>query len=94
MSNFLAKERKEKMSFKYKEEIVEDYSSNNTEVLVTNFINDLRLLLDKHSVKLYTSNCEVYINKLGFVGNLEDNIETIEITEGDEILYTSKIRKI
>ncbi len=82
------------MSFKHKTEIVQDYSSSKTEVLVTNFINDLRLLLDKHEVKLYTSNCEIYINNLGFVGNLEDNIETIEVTEGDEILYTSTIRKI
>ena len=82
------------MSFKHKTEIVQDYSSSKTEVLVTNFINDLRLLLDKHEVKLYTSNCEIYINKLGFIGNLEDNIETIEVTEGDEILYTSTIRKI
>ena len=82
------------MSFKNKTEIVEDYSSNRTEFLVTNFINDLRLLLDKHEVKLYTNNCEIYINKLGFIGNLEDNIETVEVTEGDEILYTSTIRKI
>tara|TARA_Y100001970_G_C13416140_1_gene454308 strand:- start:61 stop:309 length:249 start_codon:yes stop_codon:yes gene_type:complete len=82
------------MSSNNKTEIVEDYSSNSTEVLVTNFINDLRLLLDKHSAKLYTSNCELYINKLGFVGNLEDNIETIEITDGDEVLFTSTIRKI
>ena len=82
------------MSFKHKTEIVQDYSSTKAEVLVTNFINDLRLLLDKHEVKLYTSNCEIYINKLGFIGNLEDNIETIEVTEGDEILYTSTIRKI
>ena len=82
------------MSFKDKTEIVKDYSSNSTEALITNFINDLRLLLDKHAVKLYTSNCEIYINKLGFIGNLEDNIETIEVTDGDEILYTSTIRKI
>jgi hypothetical protein len=82
------------MSSQEKTECLKEYTSNNTETVVVNFINDLRLCLDKHRVKLYTSNCEVYIDKLGFVGNLEDNIETVEITEGDEVLYTSTICKI
>ena len=82
------------MSSIKKTEIVKEYSSSNEEKSVISFINDLRLCLDKHGVKLYTSNCEVYINNLGFVGNLEDNIETIEVIDGDEVLYTSTIRKI
>jgi hypothetical protein len=46
------------------------------------FLNDLRELLDKHNAKLYTTNCEVYMNNLGFIGLLEDNIETVEIIDG------------
>lgn len=57
---------------------------------VVSFLNDLRTLLDKHNVKLYTTSCELYMNNLGFVGMLEDNIETIDVVDGDEILYSSK----
>tara|TARA_B100000123_G_scaffold237808_1_gene189745 strand:+ start:289 stop:528 length:240 start_codon:yes stop_codon:yes gene_type:complete len=59
---------------------------------IVNFLNEFRELLDKHNVKLYTTSCELYINNLGFVGMLEDNIETIEIVDGDEVLYTSKVK--
>ena len=60
---------------------------------IVNFLNEFRELLDKHNVKLYTTSCELYINNLGFVGMLEDNIETIEIVDGDEVLYTSKVKQ-
>tara|TARA_B100001173_G_scaffold230563_1_gene200432 strand:+ start:104 stop:343 length:240 start_codon:yes stop_codon:yes gene_type:complete len=59
---------------------------------IVNFLNEFRELLDKHNVKLYTTSCELYINNLGFVGMLEDNIETIEIVDGDEVLHTSKVK--
>ena len=32
------------------------------------------------------------MNGLGYVGMLEDNIETVEISEGSEILYTSTVK--
>ena len=77
------------MSSIYKEQ---DFAQNIIlpEVMVVEFLNEFRELLDKHNVKLYTTNCELYMNSLGFVGMLEDNIETVEVVDGDEILYTSK----
>ena len=44
---------------------------------VKSFLKDLRSLLDQHKVKIYASDCEIYIDGLGFVGSLEDNIETL-----------------
>tara|TARA_E500000331_G_scaffold358184_1_gene423257 strand:+ start:452 stop:691 length:240 start_codon:yes stop_codon:yes gene_type:complete len=57
---------------------------------VKNFLKDLRNLLDSHRVKIYTCDCEVYIDGLGFIGTLEDNVETLEIVDGDEILYSTE----
>lgn len=57
---------------------------------VKSFLKDLRSLLDQHKVKIYTSDCEIYIDGLGFVGSLEDNIETLEIVDGNEILYSTE----
>ena len=56
---------------------------------ITSFLNDLRDCLDKHNVKLYSHECEVYIEGQGYVGYLEDNVETVEIIEGEKTLYTS-----
>jgi len=77
------------MSTIYKEK---DFAQNFglPEDKVVNFLNDLRGLLNKHNAKLYTTSCELYLNNLGFVGMLEDNIETVEVVDGDEVLYTSK----
>jgi len=57
---------------------------------VLSFLKEMRTLLDKHKVKIYASDCEIYIDGLGFIGSIEDNIETIDIVDGEEILYTSK----
>tara|TARA_B100001121_G_scaffold11274_1_gene9438 strand:+ start:523 stop:756 length:234 start_codon:yes stop_codon:yes gene_type:complete len=57
---------------------------------VKSFLKDLRSLLDQHKVKIYASDCEIYIDGLGFVGSLEDNIETLEIVDGNEILYSTE----
>mgnify|MGYP001207382534 CR=1 FL=1 len=54
------------------------------------FLKDLRTLLDKHGAKLYTTCCELYIDSMGFIGMLEDNIESIEVVDGNDILYSSK----
>ena len=54
------------------------------------FLNDLRALLDKHKVKLYSHECEVYIEGQGYIGYLEDNVETVDIVEGEETLYSSQ----
>ena len=62
------------------------------ELKVVEFLNEFRELLDKHNAKLYTTSCELYMNSLGFIGMLEDNIETVEVIDGDEVLYTSKIK--
>ena len=59
---------------------------------VVSFLNELRDLLDKHKTKLYTTSCELYMDGLGFIGILEDNIETVELVDDDEVLYTSKIK--
>jgi len=56
---------------------------------VNSFLNDLRDLLNKHNVKLYGEYCEVYMKNQGFLGYLEDNIETVEITDNDKSLYSS-----
>jgi hypothetical protein len=58
---------------------------------VVNFLNDLRNLLDKHKAKLYSVDCELFMDGLGYIGQLEDNIETIEITDGDVVLYKSNV---
>jgi len=69
-----------------------DYSqfSSSTDERVKYFLNDLRDLLDKHKVKLYSHECEVYIEGQGYVGYLEDNVETVDIVEGEETLYSSQ----
>ena len=64
--------------------------SNSSRENIVSFLNDLRALLDKHGVKLYSNDCELFINGMGFVGYLEDNIETVEIVDGDDVLYASK----
>ena len=58
---------------------------------INNFLNELRSLLDKHDAKLYTTGCELYMESIGFIGMLEDNIETVAIVDGNDILYTSNI---
>jgi hypothetical protein len=70
------------------EEVVVLQSSSSDRVI--NFLNDLRSLLDKHNAKLYTADCELYMNSIGYVGQLEDNIATVDISDGDEVLYSSK----
>tara|TARA_B100001063_G_C16231368_1_gene296483 strand:+ start:186 stop:428 length:243 start_codon:yes stop_codon:yes gene_type:complete len=59
---------------------------------VVSFLNDLRIILDKHNAKLYTSDCELFMDNLGYVGILEDNIETVEVTDGVEVVYASNVR--
>tara|TARA_B100001057_G_C22763406_1_gene916767 strand:+ start:352 stop:594 length:243 start_codon:yes stop_codon:yes gene_type:complete len=59
---------------------------------VVSFLNDLRIILDKHNAKLYTSDCELFMDNLGYVGILEDNIETVEVTDGVEVVYVSNVR--
>tara|TARA_B000000557_G_scaffold247743_1_gene231816 strand:- start:814 stop:1062 length:249 start_codon:yes stop_codon:yes gene_type:complete len=68
-----------------------DYSNyeSNSENKIVNFLNDLRILLNKHDIKLYGDGCEVYVKNLGYIGYLEDNIQTIEIIDGNESLYSS-----
>tara|TARA_B100001063_G_C16708804_1_gene526843 strand:- start:800 stop:1042 length:243 start_codon:yes stop_codon:yes gene_type:complete len=80
------------MSSGFKEEVVVLTSNSNDKVV--NFLNELRVLLDKHNAKLYATDCELFMNGLGYVGMLEDNIETIEISDGAEIIYTSTINNI
>ena len=74
------------MSFKEKD-YQQSFIDPRTKVL--SFLKEMRTLLDKHKVKIYTASCEIYIDGLGYIGNIEDNIETLDITEGEEILYTS-----
>jgi hypothetical protein len=89
MSVFIEKRKKEKMSTGFSgEEVVVLQSSSNDRVL--SFLNDLRVLLDKHGAKLYATDCELYLNNIGYVGQLEDNIETVEISDGDEVIFSSK----
>tara|TARA_B100000927_G_C16072345_1_gene311737 strand:- start:123 stop:365 length:243 start_codon:yes stop_codon:yes gene_type:complete len=77
------------MTSGFKEEVV--VLTSNPRDKVVNFLNDLRQLLDKHNAKLYATDCELFMNNLGYVGMLEDNIETVEISDGSEIIYTSTI---
>lgn len=78
------------MSGGFNEEVV--VLTTNPKDKVVSFLNDLRELLDKHNAKLYATDCELFMNGLGYVGMLEDNIETTEISEGNELLYTSSIK--
>lgn len=77
------------MTSGFKEEVIVLTSSPSDKVV--SFLNDLRQLLDKHNAKLYATDCELFMNDLGYVGILEDNIETVEISDGSEILYTSNV---
>ena len=74
--------------FKEKEVVLLTSSPSNK---VVSFLNDLRQLLDKHRAKIYATDCELFMDGLGYVGVLEDNIETVEISDGSEILYTSTV---
>ena len=78
------------MSSGFKEKEVVFLTSNPSNNVVS-FLNDLRQLLDKHRAKLYATDCELFMDGLGYVGVLEDNIETVEISDGSEILYTSTL---
>jgi len=62
---------------------------SNPEDKIVNFLNDLRNLLNKHKAKLYSSDCELYLDNIGYVGSLEDNIDCVEITDGYDVLYSS-----
>lgn len=75
------------MSGVFNEEVV--VLTTNPKDKVVNFLDELRELLDKHDAKLYTTDCELFMNGLGYVGTLEDNIETTEISDGNELLYSS-----
>lgn len=75
------------MSKVFKEDIL--ILQPNSDAVVVNFLNELRMLLDKHRAKIYSSDCELYIDSIGYVGSLEDNIDCVEITDGDEVLYSS-----
>lgn len=76
--------------------IEKDYTgfTSTSDAKVKSFLNDLRNLLDKHGIKLYSHDCEVYIEGHGYIGYLEDNVRTVDIVEGEETLYTSKESKI
>ena len=74
----------------FNEEVV--VLTTNPKDKVVNFLNDLRSLLDKHNAKLYTADCELFMNGLGYVGTLEDNIESIEISDGNELIYSSNLK--
>ena len=80
------------MSTGFKEE---SYSQTfiNPKIKIMKFLEDFRDLLDKHKAKIYTSDCELYIDGLGFIGNIEDNIETLEIVDGNDILYSTEKSK-
>ena len=75
------------MSGVFNEEVV--VLTTNPKDKVVSFLDELRELLDKHDAKLYTTDCELFMNGLGYVGTLEDNIETTEISDGNELLYSS-----
>lgn len=77
------------MSSSFKEQDLTQFTFTSNDN-VTLFCLELRELLDKYDAKLYTDECELYFNKTGFVGCVEDNIETVDIVEGDKILFTSK----
>ena len=74
----------------FNEEVV--VLTTNPKDKVVNFLNDLRELLDKHNAKLYTTDCELFMDGLGYVGTLEDNIESIQISDGNELLYASNLK--
>ena len=77
------------MSSGFKEEVVVLTTNSNDKVV--NFLNELRFLLDKHKAKLYATDCELFMNDLGYVGMLEDNIESIEISDGGEVIFSSTV---
>ena len=77
------------MSSSFKEQDLTQFTYTSKDN-VTLFCLELRELLDKYDAKLYSNGCELYLNNSGFVGYVEDNIETIDIIEGDKVLFTSK----
>jgi len=76
------------MSTVFTEENYSNFESSSKKNVVM-FLNDLRDLLNKYDVKLYGDYCEVYMKNQGFLGYLEDNIETVEITDNNETLHSS-----
>lgn len=80
------------MSTGFVEKDYTGFSSSSAEKIQI-FLDDLRNILDKHSVKLYSHECEVYINGQGYIGYLEDNIDSVNIVDGNETLYTSRKTK-
>jgi hypothetical protein len=77
------------MSSSFKEQDLTQFTYTSKDN-VTLFCLELRELLDKYDAKLYSDGCELYLNKSGFVGYIEDNIETVDIIEGDKVIFTSK----
>ena len=78
------------MTSGFKKEVV--VLTSNPSDKVASFLNDLRQILDKHNAKLYASDCELFMDNLGYVGILEDNIETVEVSDGAEVLYSSTVK--
>lgn len=77
------------MSSSFKEQDLAHFTYSSKDN-VTLFCLELRELLDKYDAKIYSSECELYLNKSGFIGYVEDNIETVDIIEGDKVIFTSK----
>lgn len=81
------------MSTGFVEKDYTNFNSSSTKK-IQSFLDDLRNVLDKHDVKLYSHECEVYINGQGYIGYLEDNVDSVNIVDGNETLYTSYKTKI
>ena len=79
------------MSSGFKKELVVLKSNPNPNNKVVSFLNELRVLLDKHNAKLYATDCELFMDGLGYVGMIEDNIESVEISDGGDILFSSNV---
>jgi len=57
---------------------------------IKSFMNDLKNILSEHGARLHFDQCELFLNNCGYVGFIEDNIDTIDLVESGEVIVSLK----
>ncbi len=57
---------------------------------ILNFINELNLLLRDNNLNIDFTDGALFSNTLGYIGVMEDNRDSIAITDGSEHVFVSE----
>lgn len=64
--------------------------SNNTvnNKKINKFLHDLKDVLKNNGARLVYDECELYIEGVGYVGFIEDNIDSLELVDSGEVIVS------